>query len=396
MAIDERIQTMEDEFKLLKGELKQTLANVRDFLVDLNLPAMQEEENLDKQKPDEHLVTVTGAVNQYTGSQPVSPPPAEPKEAPPVYHNDVASVPQSVMAEAGKEPHLPWREYWYPLRFSGETGYKAEEPERFISSDPGTAGKEWQGMARLLPTSQVNPLTNLIRWVSVAKREIGKEQLHAFLDVYRIGGHLPAEVREVILYLAGIIAPRTVLVQEGPGAATAGSADAASLTGADSDRMPATDDKTGAALSPETAGEWSQPCQTDAEVWCRLIMELHGILSSGAVAFTPLVASCRDGHDNRKSPAKSTGARQSMGDKVPGPEMKPAADVESSGFNMPGRNKNKVKRKKPVSKPVLSEEGASARLKLVMRLADNTEKEFSIGGLDIDLKSEEDQDNSVK
>ena len=44
MGIEERLQTLENEHQLIRGELKQTLVNVRDFLVDLNLPAIQEEE----------------------------------------------------------------------------------------------------------------------------------------------------------------------------------------------------------------------------------------------------------------------------------------------------------------------------------------------------------------
>jgi hypothetical protein len=51
MAIDSRIQALEDEYKVIKGELKQTLADVRDFLIDINLPAMQEQE---EETPDIH------------------------------------------------------------------------------------------------------------------------------------------------------------------------------------------------------------------------------------------------------------------------------------------------------------------------------------------------------
>ena len=38
MEKDKRIETLENEFKLIKGELKQTLTGVRDFLMDTGLP----------------------------------------------------------------------------------------------------------------------------------------------------------------------------------------------------------------------------------------------------------------------------------------------------------------------------------------------------------------------
>lgn len=80
---------------------------------------------------------------------------------------------------------------------------------------------------------QANQLPNLIRWVSVAKREIGSAQLPTFLEAYGVRGHLSSEMKEVILHLA-------VVVSEQP-----------------SDASP-------------------------ADVWSRLTLELHGILTDGS------------------------------------------------------------------------------------------------------------------
>jgi hypothetical protein len=43
MGADDRIKVLEDEFKLIKSEVKQTLTSVRDFLLELKLPPLQEE-----------------------------------------------------------------------------------------------------------------------------------------------------------------------------------------------------------------------------------------------------------------------------------------------------------------------------------------------------------------
>jgi hypothetical protein len=50
----------------------------------------------------------------------------------------------------------------------------------------------------------VSFLANLINWVSIARREIGDEQLPAFLEIYGISGHLSQEMKDVILHLTKI------------------------------------------------------------------------------------------------------------------------------------------------------------------------------------------------
>jgi len=79
---------------------------------------------------------------------------------------------------------------------------------------------------------QANQLPNLIRWVSAAKREIGSAQLPTFLEAYSVRGQLSSEMKEVILHLSAVVSEQ--------------SADA----------------------SP-------------ADIWSRLTLELHGILSDG-------------------------------------------------------------------------------------------------------------------
>jgi hypothetical protein len=79
---------------------------------------------------------------------------------------------------------------------------------------------------------QANQLPNLIRWVSVAKKEIGSSQLPTFLEAYSVRGHLTPAMKEIILHLAAVVA-------EGS----------------------------------------TEP--SSADVWSRLTLELHGILSDG-------------------------------------------------------------------------------------------------------------------
>ena len=86
---------------------------------------------------------------------------------------------------------------------------------------------------------KVDLLANLIRWVSTANAGIGKEQLTTFLEVYGISGHLTPELKEVILHLAEMAEPQ--------------SAEA-----------------------------------TKADIWSRLILELHGVLTGGDAPLHPV------------------------------------------------------------------------------------------------------------
>ena len=114
--------------------------------------------------------------------------------------------------------------------------------------------------------SQVNLLASLIRWVSVARREIGIEQLPVFLDTYAISGHLPPEVEGAIMRLAEVV-----------------------------DTQPV---------------EWADVDRSEA--WSRLILGLHGILTGGP----PLRPSeqfldRRDESKSRLSATKPKGANES-------------------------------------------------------------------------------------
>jgi hypothetical protein len=55
-----------------------------------------------------------------------------------------------------------------------------------------------------LSVPKVNMLANLINWVARANREIGRDQIPTFLEVYGISGYLSPELKDVILHLSEI------------------------------------------------------------------------------------------------------------------------------------------------------------------------------------------------
>ena len=104
------------------------------------------------------------------------------------------------------------------------------------------------------PTPKVNLLANIIQWVAKAKKEIGKEQLLTFLEVYGISGHLSPELKEVILHLADITS--------------------------------------------------EQPEATNAEVWGQSMLSLHGILTGGDTPLHPVKPFWSNG-DNETQPSEA-------------------------------------------------------------------------------------------
>ncbi len=230
MKVEERLKNLEDELRLMRSQVRQTLADVRDFLQDLQaLPPRKVEppeiEDLeDSVKPS--AASVPESVRQKTGPGPQGPLPGQGKPA---------SGPESVagLGEEGQLARTPERASPDELELAPPEGEAPEQLlKRLLNDAVGEAG------GALPPVPQVNLLANLIRWVSAARKEIGGEQLPTFLDVYNIAGQLSSEVREIILQLAEVLA-----------------------------QYP---------TEPSTA-----------DIWSRLLLELHGILSGGGVPLHP-------------------------------------------------------------------------------------------------------------
>ncbi len=237
MEIDKRVESLESEFKLMRGELKQTLTSVRDHLLNLKLPPSQEAAllaaaiggqgggmsmdgrfSIERGDESERSERSERSGRGERGTDILEPPP-ETNEMPgeEAAEGDESLEPEAELSEQPEDPDEPLEDDAIGDDAVGdETTMESIETGRQLCQD----------------TPPVNLLANLIRWVSSAKREIGSEQLATFLEVYGISGHLSPELKEVILHLADITA--------------AEAADASA-----------------------------------AEIWSQLTLELHGILTGG-------------------------------------------------------------------------------------------------------------------
>jgi hypothetical protein len=265
MGDEKRLNDLQDEIKLLKGELKNSLASVRDYLLNMELPSSEfstilaalSGENAAPQK-----MTVDSSVSNK--EQPEEMP--EPTfEEPPPEEEEELKEPEDLTTE---EEELPEEET--PEEETQEEELPEDELEETEDTEPEEieepAPEDELPMEEALPMEldqmnkdanqgvpKVNMLANLINWVSKAKQDIGYEQLPTFLEVYGITGHLSLELKEVILRLAEI-----------------------------------------AKEHPEELN--------DSELWSQSMLSLHGILTGGETPLHPVVPAWVDNADESDLP----------------------------------------------------------------------------------------------
>ncbi|MCX7912275.1 MAG: hypothetical protein N2506_04865 [Dehalococcoidales bacterium] len=251
---EKTLKTLQEEIKLLKGEIKESLASVRDYLLNMELPSPVVVEDL-----------------ADDGKPPTSPAPGRPedKKAAPVEENEpeleiaddetftldditepaeekVEEIPQSEVEEVPAEEEE--EEEAEPE--DDEEEEPAEEPELPLKENP-------MGLEKLAPenitTPRVNMLANLLSWVARAKKEVGYERLPILLEIYGISGHLSPEMKETILHLAEI---------------------------------------TGDSVDTEN----------NADVWSQVLLSLHGILTGGDAPRHPIIPSSLLARENAAPP----------------------------------------------------------------------------------------------
>lgn len=261
MGGEKTLQTMSEEIKLLKGELKQSLASVRDYLLNMELPSSEFSNILDALDNGEgQKVTMTGTLaapedRKTTGESREEVEEVAPEISPednlidvegsPVDEAEVPAESSFTSEEGELEPEESLLAEEEP---AGESEIETpEEPEETPAPEAAITPEENVPMdyetipAEASPaTPKVNMLANLIAWVAKAKKEIGQDRLPTLLEVYGISGHLSSELKEVIIQLAEI-----------------------------------------AAAKPDTVSE--------AGVWSEAMLSLHGILTGGDAPIHPVM-----------------------------------------------------------------------------------------------------------
>ena len=303
MAEEKQLETLQEEVKLLKGELKQSLASVRDYLLNMELPSSEFSTILAALGSDgEQHVTMKGSLGVPPSNQPMEEPEDElttteeevvddEAEMPPEDEDlfDVEEPDEEDQPNPEKEDNVPSsKSELLPEDISEETTtennfddepddvnddeendhgdaiddidsasqpgyeqYKNPIPDAETEEPPMDYGQIPNDAISGIP--KVNMLANLINWVARTKKDINTDQLPIFLEIYGLSGNLSPELKEVILHLSEVTESRS------------------------------NGDST-------------------AEIWSQAMLSLHGILTGGDVPQNPVMPSWSSANDEIEPP----------------------------------------------------------------------------------------------
>jgi len=198
METDERVDYIEGEINLIKGEIQQALVELRDMVTVMETQVKEPESQIIEIRQG----TSTGAqemprpenVNSEIEDQaePASEEPPEPFLPPPsLLEADQQPIPEDVVPALSDSfqdldsvlPDLGGSQYPEPTEGYTYVPMPGQQPVEVRALD-------------------IHSVANLIRWVGGARPKIGLDQLRTLLEIYQSTGHLPDSIEKLILEAA--------------------------------------------------------------------------------------------------------------------------------------------------------------------------------------------------
>lgn len=177
MDLENRVLTLETEFKIIKGEIKALLLDMRETVNDMENPFRSPEPAIG------NMGSVKGKLLEARG-------------LPPIEKSLIKKIP-AVEADSGffEETAEP-EEAEEIEEFFGE---EAEIPKRQDKTQ-----EKSQEVPRITMENDINTYTlvELMRWTDYTLSTIGKKRLEEILNLYALTGHLPEKVKDVIVNIA--------------------------------------------------------------------------------------------------------------------------------------------------------------------------------------------------
>jgi len=244
-----RLEILEDEVKVLKGEVKRTLVDLRSLLMLEDSPlgegvATKRMAMHNAIPANETPGPAAGTLDLSPGPGPGAPPELmqfpqdfEPPGAPPADDAAVANQ-QELMAELEDEddenPGEPDDE---PVKAPGRKGRfnLSEEKDGHGEKESDSRGKservtsiydeyrellEETKRAHILedqpvgPPLDVNLMANLVYWASLAKQRVGDAQLKDILQLYVQSGHSRPELQDLLLHICKMVDVESAVIEE--------------------------------------------------------------------------------------------------------------------------------------------------------------------------------------
>jgi hypothetical protein len=180
-ALNSKVSALEDEMRIVKGEVKQVLTEIRSAILSQDSPF--EDGPVARSRP----VQVVPAMHEEPARVEIvmphiehePPPPAHPAPAAPSNHHDM--TPPASAASAGEAAHS--------APPSGHEQQTAAAP------------------ARPAPRWSLLTVASLAAWAEEAFQRIGAQRLAILLDLCEVSGYLPAEARQALAHVSELDLP---------------------------------------------------------------------------------------------------------------------------------------------------------------------------------------------
>lgn len=227
MEITQKIQRLEDELKLLKNEVHQTLLDIKDSLAGgfhsraaparaaAAQPAPQAAEDSVPSQAAAHRVHLEEPLPRVEEQRQVSSQTggveAQPEDEPAPQPRARQRRPDPSMGDPGPGPRP--RMDRMPAWEEGEPEQDMDYVPAFVEYRPSAQaaprkgnGNMGRSSGRPDSPSQIDlaTLATLGNWADRSARKIGRERVEAVLEVYQITGYLPRNMKDVLLKLLSL------------------------------------------------------------------------------------------------------------------------------------------------------------------------------------------------
>ena len=229
MEMEERVDYIEGEINLIKGEIQQALVELKDMVTVMETRVKEPESQVIEIRQGASLAVDEGAKSEHTENRAVvelkdKEQPAEDEEVTEEQEEEAEPVaeleeePPEATNEEEAEPPLP-----PPSQLEADQQSIPEDvmpapsdsPQDLDSLLPDLGSSQYpkpaEGYTYTPIPSQppvevraldIHSVANLIRWVGGARPRIGLDQLRILLEIYQSTGHLPDTIEELILEAA--------------------------------------------------------------------------------------------------------------------------------------------------------------------------------------------------
>jgi len=166
MVLEQRMQDMEDEVNLLKAEVKATLLDIREHILN----------------PDINAVLSTARVPTVGQSRSIGNNGRDQEVE--GMDSDRRSAPRSSLTEESV------------VKARGDEEYSEGPESAQLQSD------EQRRHHGAQDTIDPNLIASLLRWVVLTRKDIGHEELDAFMEICSLSGGLPEGIRQLVCRIA--------------------------------------------------------------------------------------------------------------------------------------------------------------------------------------------------